>query len=736
MERLIIVSNRLPVKIHIEEGKINIQPSVGGLATGMKSVYKKYDSTWFGWAGIDEKTIKNSEKKEIEKALEKEKCYPVYICEEDVNLYYSGFSNKTIWPLFHYFMQYTDYNYDYWEAYLRVNKLFASHIIKNLKKGDKVWIHDYHLLLLPKLIKEEFPDVTIGFFLHIPFPSYELFRVLPWRKELLEGMLGTDLLGFHTYDYERHFLSSIRRLFGYDTYFNQIFLENRIIKTDAFPMGIDYEKFHSAAIENRQKALKEKSELNQELEKYLLLSPETKLMLSIDRLDYSKGIPKRLEAYEYFLDNYPEYRGKVTLVMLSVPSRSNVEQYQLLKSQVDELVGRINGKFSMVNWTPIWYFYRSMPFENLIELYTSSEIAFITPVRDGMNLVAKEYVASRIDKTGVLILSEMAGAFKELSEALIINPNNKMEIAEAIKTAIEMPKAEQQEKIEVMQDRIMRYTVKRWASDFIEELSGIEKLQQEHLAKKLTTKDKDEIVEAYKKAKKKIIFLNYDGTLINYEKKPENAKPDPKLQETLDKLSEDNAHIVLITGRDKETLSKWFKDKDYTLISEHGIWIKEPGKKWEILEDENFSNEWKEMVKPVIEFYVDRTPGTFYEEKEYSISWHYRKADPDLGNIRALELKEEIGNMIANLNLEIIEGHKVIDVKNIGFNTGKTAKKIISANNYDFILALGSNNTVEEIFNYLPESGITIKVGYKNTLANYNIDSYKQARKMLENFVQ
>ncbi len=735
MERLIIVSNRLPVKIHKEEGKINIQPSVGGLATGMKSVYKKYDSTWFGWAGIDEKTLKSNEKKEIEKALEKEKCYPVYINEEDVNLYYSGFSNKTIWPLFHYFMQYTDYNYDYWEAYIRVNRLFASHIIKDLKKGDKIWIHDYHLLLLPKLIKEEFPDVTIGFFLHIPFPSYELFRVLPWRKELLEGMLGADLLGFHTYDYERHFLSTVRRLFGYDTYFNQVFLENRVIKTDAFPMGIDYEKFHSAAIENRQKALKEKSELNQELEKYLLLSPETKLMLSIDRLDYSKGIPKRLEAYEYFLDNYPEYRGKVTLVMLSVPSRSNVEHYQLLKSEVDELVGRINGKFSMVNWTPIWYFYRSMPFENLIELYTSSEIAFITPVRDGMNLVAKEYIASRIDKTGVLILSEMAGAYKELSEALIINPNNKMEIAEAIQTAIEMPKEEQQSRIEVMQDRIMRYSVKRWASDFIEELSGIEKLQQEHLAKKLTAQDKEEIVESYKKAKKKIIFLNYDGALISYEKKPENARPDPKLQETLEKLSGDNTHIVLITGRDKETLDKWFKDKDYTLISEHGIWIKEPGKKWEILEDENFSNEWKEMVKPVIEFYVDRTPGTFYEEKEFSISWHYRNADPDLGNIRALELKEEIGNMIANLNLEIIEGHKVIDVKNIGFNTGKTAKKLISSDNYDFILALGSNNTVEETFNYLPESAITIKVGYKNTLANYNIDSYSQARKLLEGLI-
>ncbi|MGC9343384.1 MAG: trehalose-6-phosphate synthase, partial [Bacteroidales bacterium] len=284
------------------------------------------------------------------------------------------------------------------------------------------------------MIREEYPDVNIGFFLHIPFPSFELFRMLPWRKEILEGMLGADLIGFHSYDYERHFLSSVKRLFGHETYLNQIKLEDRIVKMDAFPMGIDYEKFHMAAVELQNTPIEEQSEVKKELERYRKNHPGRKLILSIDRLDYSKGIPQRLIAFEHFLIKYPEFREKVTLVMLSVPSRVEVEHYQLMKKEIDELVGRINGEFASINWTPIWYFYRSMPFENLIELYTTADVALITPVRDGMNLVAKEYLATRTDGTGVLILGEMAGAYKELNEALIINPNDKDEIAENIKT--------------------------------------------------------------------------------------------------------------------------------------------------------------------------------------------------------------------------------------------------------------------------------------------------------------
>src|SRR5690606_26349544 len=317
-----------------------------------------------------------------------------------------------LWPLFHYFLEYTTFEAENWVSYKEVNQKFADVVLQHLDDGDTVWIHDYQLLLLPELIKKERPDTSIGFFLHIPFPSYEIFRTFPWREELLKGMLGADLLGFHTYDYERHSLSSVKRILGLDVHYNEISYHDASIKIDSFPMGMNYKKFYEADKKHITKPPNEKSEFQKRLDDHLESSPDTKLILSIDRMDYTKGIPNRIKAFEYFLDKYPQYIEKTRLIMLAVPSRSDVPQYQLLKKETDELVGRINGKFATVNWTPIWYYYRSMPFENLIDLYTAADVAFITPVRDGMNLVAKEYIATRVNKDGVLILSEMAGAAK------------------------------------------------------------------------------------------------------------------------------------------------------------------------------------------------------------------------------------------------------------------------------------------------------------------------------------
>ncbi|MFW6276007.1 MAG: bifunctional alpha,alpha-trehalose-phosphate synthase (UDP-forming)/trehalose-phosphatase, partial [bacterium] len=576
MERVIIVSNRLPLSIQPEENdEIQVKPSVGGLATGMKSFYKDYDSVWIGWPGLNREEVGPKLEENIRHELDKEKCFPVFLEEELIELYYGGFSNKTIWPLFHYFTQYTEYEKDTWEAYVKVNEIFADNVLQNIKGGETIWVHDYHLLLLPKMIKDKRPDVTIGFFLHIPFPSYEVFRILPWRNQLINGMLGADLIGFHTFDYARHFMSSIRRLLGYDINFNQIDLKTRIAKAEAFPMGIDYDKFHNAAVELTQKSVKDKSKLHKEIEKYFLMSPEQKLILSIDRLDYTKEIPHRLLAFEKFLETYPEYREKITLVMLCVPSRTGVEQYQIMKNEVDQLVGRINGCFGSINWTPIWYFYRSMPFENLIELYNSCDIALITPVRDGMNLVAKEYIASKTDQKGVLILSEMAGASREMSEALIINPNNMEEVAEAIKDAINMPEEEQIERNTILQERLKRYNVVRWAHDFIDSLINVSEFQKKLTAKKITAATIKKIRKDYQKAKKRIFFLDYNGTLINYKKNPQKAKPDQELLNLLDQLALDkNNNIVLISGWDRDTFNAWFKNKDYHMITEHGSWIK------------------------------------------------------------------------------------------------------------------------------------------------------------------
>jgi len=735
MKRLIIVSNRLPVGVNKTDDGINIKPSMGGLATGLKSFYKEYDSKWFGWSGFDKSDFSKNELAQIEEAFEKERCEPVYLSQKDVDLYYYGFSNETVWPLFHYFPQYTEYSKETWDSYVKVNRKFADAVIPHLKPGDKVWVQDYHLLLLPKMIKDEFPSVSVGFFLHIPFPSYELFRLLPWRMEILEGLLGADLIGFHTYDYERHFLSCVRRLMGHETIFNRIRLETRVVKVDAFPMGIDYDKFHNAALQHQQRALKDKSKLQREIEKYFLMSPDRKLIISIDRLDYSKGISKRLEAFEYFLENYPEFREKITLILLAVPSRTNVEQYQIMKSEVDELVGRINGKFGDINWTPIWYFYRALPFEDLIDLYASAEIALITPIRDGMNLVAKEYVASKTNSKGVLILSEMAGAAKELSEAIIVNPNNVEEIAEAIKNAANLPDEQQIERNKILQSRLSRYNIEKWANDFVASMDLVKEMQENYLAKKINEDIQERIVERYQKAKKRILFIDYDGTLVDFQKNPTDAKPDKALVEMLDTLAEDEKNrVVLISGRDKDTFDSWFNNKNYTLIVEHGIWSKRPREDWEIIEPLN--SDWKMIIRPVIEFYSDRTPGTFIEEKNFSLVWHYRKADPDLGNLRAIELKDELTSLVSNLNLEIMEGNKVIEIKTSGINKGRAALNHIRGDDFDFIFGIGDDWTDEYLFEALPRNAVTIKVGIKNTDAKYNLESVKEVRKLISRMVE
>lgn len=735
MKRIHIVSNRLPLSIEREGNELKLTPSVGGLATGMRSIYKEYGGKWIGWAGIDTDELSKNDIQQIDDELAKESCLGVYLTQEERNLYYEGFSNNVIWPLFHYFAQYIEYNIDYWEAYKKVNRKFAYKTLETLEDGDTLWIHDYQLLLVPEMIKSEKPGVTIGFFLHIPFPSFEVFRTLPWRKELISGMLGADLIGFHTYDYERHFFSSVRRLLGYEISFNQIHVEDRIILGDAFPMGIDYKKFSKKAGELLQKTQLEKSELHRELEKYFLVSPERKLILSIDRLDYSKGIPNRLRGFELFLERHPEFRHKVTLIMLVVPSRSEVEQYKLLKSEVDELVGRINGRFGGVNYTPVWYFYRSLPFDNLIELYSTSDVALVTPVRDGMNLVAKEYIASRVNQTGVMIISEMAGVSKEMGEAIIINPNNESEIAYAIYQALNMPLQEQRDRMKYMQKRISRYDVFKWAAEFIKGLQKVESIQQNYLAKLITPAVRKELVQQIKSAKKRAIFLDYDGTLVGFKNDPQAASPDKALHEMLTGLESDKKNtITIISGRDRDTLEKWLGNHKVNLIVEHGVWLKKLGENWQMLD--NINSDWKPVIRPIMETYVDRTPGTFIEEKNYSLVWHFRKAEPDQGDLRANELKDELRNMIANHNLEILEGNKVIEIKAGGINKGVAAVRFLKDQKFDCILAIGDDWTDEYMFRELPESAITIKVGLKNTAADYKVESVASVRALLKSLAE
>ncbi|MEB8329471.1 bifunctional alpha,alpha-trehalose-phosphate synthase (UDP-forming)/trehalose-phosphatase [Flavobacteriaceae bacterium KMM 6897] len=735
MGKTIIISNRLPVQLQIDNDEIIATPSVGGLATGMKSVHSGSDSLWIGWSGLTEEEIPKKLEPKIDRALKDNGCSKVSLTNEEIDGFYYGFSNRTIWPLFHYFLEYSEFETDSWNTYKAVNQKFADAILKKADDDDVIWVHDYQLMLVPEMVKAKRPNTSIGFFLHIPFPSFEIFRTLPWRKEILRGLLGSDLIGFHTYDYERHFLSSVRRLLGLEVSFNEINVDDRIIKVDSFPMGIDYKKFSSAASLHEKNTADKQSELQQRLNAHKESTPDAKLILSIDRLDYSKGIAKRLNAYEYFLKKHPEYLEKVRLIILAVPSRSNVPQYQLLKKEIDELVGRINGEFATVSWTPIWYFYRSMPFENLIDLYTSSDIALLTPIRDGMNLVAKEYIATRTDKTGVLILSEMAGSANEMNESLLINPNNFDQISDALIQAIQMPKEEQIARNSILQKRLERYNVEKWANDFMKSL--LEQRESKHMfiSKLLSKKTLDGVIDQYHSAKRKLLFFDYDGTLTGFHVDPQKAGPDKDLYDLLDKINaQENTDVYLISGRDTGTFKRWFLHKKYNMIAEHGVWLSKDGGDFTLLEQ--IKNDWMPKIKPVLESFVDRTPGSFIEEKTYSLAWHYRNTDPDFGKKRATELTTVLTSLIANDDLTVLSGNKVLEIKNSGVNKGRAAIKMLTGNDYDFVFAIGDDWTDEYMFEELPDDAVTVKVGMQKTQAKYYVENTKKVRDLLSRFIE
>mgnify|MGYP000117786333 CR=1 FL=1 len=722
MGRVIIVSNRLPVSVSKRDGELRFSPSPGGLATGLSSFYKRIESVWVGWPGITSEKLKPSEMGKIRGRLREEHCHPVFLSQRDVERYYQGFSNKTIWPLFHYFPIYTVNKKSFWESYKEVNRLFCREVVKIAEPGDIIWIHDYHLLLLPKLVRERLPSSAIGFFLHIPFPSFEIFRLHPWREEILEGVLGADLIGFHTYDYVLHFLESARRLLSYEHSLGQINVENRMVKVDAFPMGIDFEKFATA---NRKPAVKK------EINKIKKRIGDRRVILSIGRMDYTKGIPDRLEAFDLFLERNSDYRGKVTLILVAVPSRTGVEHYVMLKRQVDELVGRINGKYGTIGWSPIWYIYRSLPFTSVSALYNIADVALVTPMRDGMNLVAKEFVASKVDGSGVLILSEMAGAERELGEAIVVNPNNKEEIAHAIKIALTMSVKEQVERNRRMQDRLRRYDVMRWADDFVERLRSVKRVQRSVRAKLLAEDVVKELLRDYRKSKKRLLLLDYDGTLVPFADRPERAKLDRRLLNLLkDIAGERGNEVVIISGRTRSELDRIFKRVDVGLVAEHGVWIKEKGGEWELIEP--LKNDWKEQIRPVLELYADRTPGSFVEEKEFSLVWHYRNANPEMALVRSGELKDALLHLTANLNLGILEGNKVIEIKSVGVNKGRAALRWLSKKRWDFILAVGDDLTDEDVFDVLPKGAYSVKVGSGPSKARFNVEAVTYVRRLLQ----
>ncbi|TDB67073.1 bifunctional alpha,alpha-trehalose-phosphate synthase (UDP-forming)/trehalose-phosphatase [Arundinibacter roseus] len=728
--RLILAAYRLPFKIIQNETGYSLFQNSGGLVSAVLSLAQGQVNTSFDfadkiqWVGYTD----NNPEELAGVTLENEsfKAHPVFIPPQINEPYYEGFCNDLIWPLFHYFPSLAHFENTNFEAYQEANLLFFEKLKEIIQPNDVIWIHDYQLMLLPDLIRQQFPTNKIGFFFHIPFPSYEIFRLLPttWRESIIDGILGADVVGFHTNDYVEYFLKAVRMVVGYGNKLHYVNLNNRIVKVDSFPISIDYQKFNDAF---------DLPEVKHEREQVRATLKE-KIIFSVDRLDYSKGLLHRLKGYERFLERFPNWHEKVSFVMVVVPSRDQIEQYQQMKSEIDQTVGRINSSFGKMHWQPIIYQYRSMPFEELVGMYTASDVALITPVRDGMNLVCKEYVASRKDVQGVLILSEMAGAAAELGEALIINPTDAEEIGSAVVRALEMETDEQRKRMEAMQMRLREYDVFAWTNDFFTQMLMIEQEHKKLSHAYLKTKDMQAIGRAYQAAANPIFFFDYDGTLVPIVRDPSEALVTQEVKQIIAQLAEE-ATVVVISGRDRAFLSSVLGDLPVHLVAEHGALIKKKtDTDWVLNPD--YVEDWKDSIRSILDLFVKRCPGAFVEEKETSLAWHYRTAeDQEYALRRAQELAWQLKSFIQpELNLQIIEGNMVIEVKKTAFNKGTSARSFLDLGDYDFILAMGDDTTDEDMFAALPKSAYTIKVGDALSVAKNHVKNQQAVFELLTIF--
>ncbi|KAI9772067.1 MAG: Trehalose-6-P synthase/phosphatase complex synthase subunit [Geoglossum simile] len=464
---LLLVSNRLPITIkHSDDGSYDFSMSSGGLVSGLSGLSKSTTFYWYGWPGLE---VPDADIPHVKQRLKDEyNAIPVFIDDELADRHYNGFSNSILWPLFHYHPGEISFDESAWQAYREANRLFAKAIASEVSDGDLVWVHDYHLMLLPAMLREEIgntkKNIKIGFFLHTPFPSSEIYRILPVRNEVLLGVLHCDLIGFHTYDYARHFLSSCSRILGLPTTPTGVEFEGKVVSVGAFPIGIDPEKFTEGlkkpGVQQRIATLEHKFQ-------------GVKLIVGVDRLDYIKGVPQKLHALEVFLTEHPEWIGKVVLVQVAVPSRQDVEEYQNLRAVVNELVGRINGKFGTIEFMPIHFMHKSVSFDELIALYAVSDACLVSSTRDGMNLVSYEYIATQQKRHGVMILSEFTGAAQSLNGSIIVNPWNTDELARAIHDAVTMGKEQRAINYQKLERYVMSYTSAFWGQSFVGELNKI-----------------------------------------------------------------------------------------------------------------------------------------------------------------------------------------------------------------------------------------------------------------------
>ena len=712
--RLVVASARLPVSVSRRAassgGGWQVSASPGGLATALRAVAGRRPFVWVGWPGA---AVPEEDRGALARDIEElgSGAVPVFVAEKEVAGWYEELSNRVLWPLLHSLPAPMRVAPGAWQRYVEVNQAFADAIARLARPGDTIWVHDYQLALVPNLLRRRELDCAIGYFLHIPFPASETFRTLPMREEVLRGILGADFIGFHSYEYVAHFRSSLLRILGVESDPEHVALPTHHARMGALPIGIEPDEI--AEVARRPAVEAELAELRASYR-------GRKVVLGVDRLDYTKGLPQKLIAFEELLEKNPHLRDKVVFIQVASPSRTGVAEYQRLRRQIDELVGRVSGRFSSPAGSPLVYINQHLPRERLVPLYRLADVALVTPLRDGMNLVCLEYIAARGDEPGSLVLSEFTGAAQCLSGAVLVNPYNTGEVADALAAALQ---AEPNGGFAHMREFVASNTSVAWAERFLDRLEAT-RLEFGGQVRRFRAGDR-EVEERCAAARRPLLLLDYDGTLQPHVRLPEQAAPAPRVRELLADAAA-LARTYVVSGRSAEVLDSWLGGLPVGLVSEHGLSIKHPDGTWSE-PPRTDGRVLAEVVEPLFRDFCDRTPGSRIERKAASIAWHYRGSDPRLGVWRANEMSAQLGARLQGQPYSVLSGSRVVEVRHVDITKGAAARQILAANpDSDLVLCAGNDRTDEDMFAELVASGapsIRVYVGGSNTSAEYFVET-------------
>jgi trehalose 6-phosphate synthase/phosphatase len=723
--RVVVVSNRLPLTLRRVGDDWRAERSAGGLASALRPLLQGSGGLWIGWPGEAPRGAAPGRRELLARWERRHGMVAVDLPPRVARDFYEGYSNQTLWPLFHHFPSRLAFAPETWDAYVQANQAYLETLLRHLRPNDRVWIHDYHLMLLPVLLRRAAPEARIGFFLHVPFPTPEVFRVLPRREELLRGLLGADLVAFQTHGHLQHFRASLLRLAGIESRMDCVESAGRSTRLEALPIGIAPEDFTAPLDEG---------ETAQRLAQLRRRFAGRRLLLAVDRLDYTKGIPERLRTFRRLLERSPELRDRVVLLQVAVPSRERIPRYEELRHQVNGLVGEINGDFGTPDWTPVVFIRRPISRGELVALYAAADVGWVTPLRDGMNLVAKEYVACQRGAPGVLLLSEFAGAAAEMGEALLVNPYDEDRTAAALERALTLPEDERRERMEALGRRVARNNVFAWSRRFLDLLGESCQARAQVAATGARPLQVDALLDAYRASRCAWLLLDYDGTLVPFAGRPREAVPPAGLRSVLGGLGAGRGRrVALVSGRSREDLEAWFGGlTGVWLAAEHGATLRAPGAAWQALRP-RMPVDWKARVRPVLEHFADRTPGAFIEEKEYSLVWHHRMSDPEFGEWLANELTANLEDLLAETELRAVRGRKSVEVRLAWANKGEVVERLASLwPGADLVLAVGDDRTDEDLFERAGPRAWTVKVGPGNTRARFRLPGPEDVQRLLE----